>query len=109
MKLLTFKVSLKIFLLLLILNILGIILLTSAGAKTTSVSFGASPATIGNQYLLPGSEFTQDIVLSRSEPDTETVAEFVVDAPEIESWLIFQPGKTVTMPKGEQRVKAKLM
>ncbi|HLD03358.1 MAG TPA: hypothetical protein VJC17_01150 [Candidatus Dojkabacteria bacterium] len=112
MKLVQINLSLKIvliFLSLLILNILGIVLLNNVHAQTTSVSFGASPATISNQFLLPGSEFTQDIVLSRSQPDTETVAEFVVDAPEIESWLIFQPDKTVTMPKGEQRVKAKLM
>lgn len=67
-------------------------------------SFGVSPSQVVNDHLLSGSHFEQDIIISRATPGEELRAEVTVDAPEIESWFSFSPGKEFSLPKGEQRV-----
>jgi hypothetical protein len=75
--------------------------------QDSSSSLGVSPPYINNQNLLPGNTFIQEFVFSRSNPDSNATAVIEFDSEELASWIKFEPGLEIKMPKGESRVNVK--
>jgi len=73
-------------------------------ADSIFAGFGVSPPYVISDRLYPGAHFEQEIVLSRGNPNEELEAKITVDAPEIEDWFNFKPGKEFLLPKGQQQV-----
>lgn len=67
--------------------------------------FGITPPYVDNQALRPGSEYTQEIIIVRSDPVEDLQAELSLSLPGIESWFSFDRGMSFTLPKGESQTK----
>lgn len=67
--------------------------------------FGITPPYVHNETLRPGSEFTQEIIIVRSDPVEDLDAELTLNLPGIESWFSFDRGLKFSLPKGESQVK----
>jgi hypothetical protein len=80
------------------------IFITLFWATTAGAGFGISPPYVINDRLYPGAHYEQKIVLSRGDPNEDLKAEITIDAPEIENWFSFVPGKEFLLPKGQQQV-----
>ncbi len=66
--------------------------------------FGISPPYVQSDKLTPGAHYEQRINLLRSSADSVLVANLIVDAPEIESWISFDKGIEFELPKNVYRV-----
>lgn len=75
-------------------------------SHAASNSLGISPPSIRNSMLLPGSKYEQEIVLSRSQPESTAIANITLEG-DLAEWITFSPSNQVTMPQGEQRVTIK--
>lgn len=75
-------------------------------SKAASNSLGISPPSIRNTMLIPGSRYEQEIVLSRSQPDSMAIANITLEG-DLAKWITFSPSNQITMPQGEQRVTIK--
>jgi hypothetical protein len=84
--------------------VLAIILVILFSANVVFAGFGISPPYVISDRLYPGAHFEQKIVLSRGDPKEDLKAKITIDAPEIESWFSFEPGKEFLLPKGSQQV-----
>jgi len=87
-----------------VLFVLIIVLFVLFNADTISAGFGISPPYVISDRLYPGAHFEQEIVLSRGDPKEDLEAKITIDAPEIEDWFDFNPGKEFLLPKGQQQV-----
>ncbi len=67
--------------------------------------FGITPPYVHNDTLRPGSEYTQEIVIVRSDPVEDLNAELALNLPAIEGWFSFDRGMKFILPKGESQVK----
>jgi hypothetical protein len=67
--------------------------------------FGITPPYVRNETLRPGSEYTQEIIIVRSDPVEDLNAELTMNLPGIESWFSSDKGTKFTLPKGESQVK----
>jgi len=67
--------------------------------------FGITPPYVRSETLRPGSEFSQEIIIVRSDPVEDLSAELTLNVPGIESWFSFDKGLKFTLPKGESQVK----
>jgi hypothetical protein len=81
-----------------------ILILFLSWAACARAGFGVSPPLIQNHQLTPGSTYSQEIMLLRSEADDELKAEINIDAPDIASWISLDQGNSFIMPKGEYQV-----
>jgi hypothetical protein len=85
--------------------VLSILLLPQLSSAASN-SLGISPPSIRNTMLLPGSRYEQEIVLSRSEPESMAIANITLEG-DLADWISFSPSNQITMPQGEQRVTIK--
>lgn len=76
-----------------------------ASANVAFAGFGITPPYVHNETLRPGSEYTQEIVIVRSDPVEDLNAEIGLNLPAIESWFSFDRGQKFVLPKGESQVK----
>lgn len=74
-------------------------------AETAFAGFGITPPYVRNNVLRPGSEFTQEIVVVRSDPVEDLNAEITINIPGIEQWFTIDKGLQFSLPKGEKTVK----
>ena len=84
-----------------ILFVIGVLLLWAMCADTASAAFGITPPYVRNNTLRPGSEYTQEIIIVRSDPVEDLNAELALNLPGIESWFSFDRGLKFVLPKGE--------
>lgn len=71
--------------------------------------FGISPAGITNTSLKKGTQYIQEMIISRSDPDEELIAIIQPDLGEMNGWVTFEPSMNVLLPIGEQRVPIKVI
>lgn len=89
----------------------GLLLLASAAflygamVHVAFAGFGITPPYVHNDTLRRGSDFTQEIVIVRSDPVEDLNAELTLNLPAIESWFSFDKGMKFLLPKGESQVK----
>jgi hypothetical protein len=89
----------------------GILLFASAAflygtmVNVAFAGFGITPPYVHNDTLRRGSEFTQEIVIVRSDPIEDLNAELALNLPAVESWFSFDKGMKFLLPKGESQVK----
>ena len=74
-------------------------------ANIAFAGFGITPPYVRNETLRPGSDFTQEIIIVRSDPVEDLNAELTMNLPGIESWFSTDKGTKFTLPKGESQVK----
>lgn len=74
-------------------------------ANLAFAGFGITPPYVHNETLRPGSEYTQEIIIVRSDPVEDLNAELGLNLPAIESWFSFDRGMKFVLPKGESQVK----
>lgn len=87
----------------LVLPIIGVSSVVSL-AQSSGSSIGVSPPYITNENLLPGSSFSQKIVISRVKPTNDARAEIKLDIEEpAKNWITFSKGLSFNLPSGEQR------
>lgn len=70
--------------------------------------FGITPPYVHNETLRPGSDFTQEIIVVRSDPTDDLNAELTVNTPGFESWISSDRGLKFLLPKGESQVRLKI-
>lgn len=76
-------------------------------ANAALAGFGITPPYVRNETLRPGSDFSQEIIIVRSEPQEDLNAELTLNTPGFESWINSDRGLKFTLPKGETQVKIK--
>lgn len=79
------------------------------GSTRVYAGFGISPAGIKNEEIKPGTQYIQDMIISRSDPDEDLVAVIQPDLGELNNWVTFEPGTRINLPKGEQRVSMRVI
>jgi hypothetical protein len=67
--------------------------------------FGITPPYVRNDALRPGSEYTQEIIIVRSDPVEDLNAELTLNLPGIEDWFSFDRGMRFILPRGESQVR----
>ncbi len=67
--------------------------------------FGITPPYVRNDTLRQGSEYTQEIIIVRSDPVEDLNAELTMNLPGLESWFSTDRGTKFILPKGESQVK----
>jgi hypothetical protein len=80
------------------------VLFVSIGASFAEASFGITPPYVKNTSLVRNSQYEQQILLVRGDPNSAQIAEITVDAPEIASWIQIVEGDRISLPQGEQKV-----
>jgi len=74
-------------------------------AHVAFAGFGITPPYVHNDTLRPGSEYTQEIIIVRSDPVEDLDAELTLNVPGIEQWFSIDRGIKFILPKGESQVK----
>jgi hypothetical protein len=74
-------------------------------ASTAQAGFGITPPYVRNNVLRPGAEFTQEVIIVRSDPIEDLNAEITINVPGIEQWFTIDKGLQFVLPKGEKTVK----
>jgi hypothetical protein len=77
--------------------------------EVVHAGFGISPAGITNTSLKKGTQYIQEMTISRSDPDEELIAIIQPDLGEMNGWVTFEPSMNVTLPVGEQRVPIRVI
>ena len=65
--------------------------------KLVYAGFGISPPYVKNNQLFPGSSYTQEIILLRSDAEEDLQADISVNAPEIKDWITIDKGNHPTI------------
>jgi hypothetical protein len=81
------------------------LLLWAGFADIAFAGFGITPPYVRNDTLRPGSEYTQEIIIVRSDPVEDLNAELTMNLPGIESWFSTDKGTKFILAKGESQVK----
>lgn len=81
------------------------VLLWAGFADIALAGFGITPPYVRNDTLRPGSEYTQEIIIVRSDPVEDLNAELTMNLPGIESWFSTDKGTKFILAKGESQVK----
>jgi hypothetical protein len=81
------------------------LLLWAGFADIAFAGFGITPPYVRNDTLRPGSEYTQEIIIVRSDPVEDLNAELTMNLPGIESWFSTDKGTKFILTKGESQVK----
>lgn len=74
------------------------------GIEIARAGFGITPPYVRNTSLTRNSTYEQQILLVRGNPDVPLKAEITLDAPEIQDWIEIVEGKSIPLPRGEQKV-----
>lgn len=74
-------------------------------AQQALAGFGITPPYVRNDTLRPGSEYTQEIIIVRSDPVEDLNAEITMYTPGIETWFSVDRGVKFVLPKGETQVR----
>lgn len=74
-------------------------------AHLAYAGFGITPPYVRNDALRPGSEYTQEIIIVRSDPVEDLDAELTLNTPGITEWFSVDRGMKFVLPKGESQVK----
>lgn len=69
-------------------------------AGVAYAGFGITPPYVKNQRLTRGSEFTQQIMLVRSDPVDDLSVTITSNLPGFEQWVSIDKGTSFTIPKG---------
>ena len=88
-----------------ILFLFGTILLWGGLTNVAFAGFGITPPYVRNETLRQGSEYTQEIIIVRSDPVEDLNAELTYNLPGYESWFSSDRGTKFILPKGESQVK----
>jgi hypothetical protein len=91
-----------------IFTIAGALLLWLLQTNVALAGFGITPPYVRNETLRPGSDFSQEIIIVRSDPDEDLNAELTLNTPGFESWLTSDRGLKFLLPKGENQVKMRM-
>jgi hypothetical protein len=83
----------------------GIMFFWLMQAQTALAGFGITPPYVRNETLRPGSDFNQEIIIVRSEPEEDLKAELTVNTPGFESWITSDRGNSFVLPGGETQTK----
>ncbi len=83
---------------------LFMLLLFVANTHVVYAGFGISPPYLNNERLTRGSNFQQQIVLVRSDPDTDLNVEITMNVPGAQDWIAVDKGLKFVMHKGETQV-----
>ncbi len=86
----------------------GVLLSWLGGANIALAGFGITPPYVRNETLRPGSDFSQEIVIVRSDPEEDLNAELTVNTPGFDSWISSDRGLKFPLPKGESQVKMRI-
>lgn len=70
----------------------------------SEAGFGITPPYVSNTSLTRNSTYEQQILLVRSDTNSEQIAEISVDAPEIQDWIEVVEGDEIQLPRGVQKV-----
>lgn len=89
-------------------TIAGALLLWLLQTNVALAGFGITPPYVRNETLRPGSDFSQEIIIVRSDPDEDLNAELTLNTPGFESWLTSDRGLKFLLPKGENQVKMRV-
>jgi hypothetical protein len=73
-------------------------------ADLAFAGFGITPPYVRNTSLTRNSTYEQQIIMVRSDPNTDLRAEITLDAPDIEGWIEIVEGSVIQLPKGSQKV-----
>lgn len=90
----------QIFMFLLVLAVLFF----CAGVSYVSAGFGITPPYVSNTSLTRNSTYEQQILLVRSDANTDQKAEITIDAPDIQDWIEIVEGDEIKLPNGVQKV-----
>jgi hypothetical protein len=85
--------------------VIFLILIGGGFANVAFAGFGITPPYVHNDTLRPGSEYTQEIIIVRSDPIEDLNAELSLNLPAIEPWFSFDRGLKFVLPRGETQVK----
>jgi hypothetical protein len=81
-----------------------IVMFLVAHPLSAIASFGITPPYVRNTSLTRNSTYEQQILLVRGNPNTDLLAEVVIDAPEIQDWIEIVEGVPIKLPRGEQKI-----
>lgn len=70
----------------------------------SEAGFGITPPYVSNTSLTRNSSYEQQILLVRSDTNSEQIAEISVDALEIQDWIEVVEGDEIELPRGVQKV-----
>lgn len=76
--------------------------------QSVFAGFGIAPSDFINDHLKPGMSYEQEFILSQGDPIEDITVSIEPDLGEMDSWFSFEPGKTFTIPKGQQRFPIKV-
>lgn len=88
-----------------ILFVIGTLLFWGGLTNVAFAGFGITPPYVRNETLRQGSEYTQEIIIVRSDPVEDLNAELTYNLPGYESWFSSDRGTKFILPKGESQVK----
>jgi len=88
-----------------ILFVLVTLLVWGGLTNVAFAGFGITPPYVRNETLRQGSEYTQEIIIVRSDPVEDLNAELTYSLPGYESWFSSDRGTKFILPKGESQVK----
>lgn len=88
-----------------ILFVIGTLLFWGGLTNVAFAGFGITPPYVRNDTLRQGSEYTQEIIIVRSDPVEDLNAELTYNLPGYESWFSSDRGTKFILPKGESQVK----
>src|SRR5437870_10717474 len=74
------------------------------GASQAHAGFGISPPYFKNDSLIRNSNYSQTIVLSRSDPVEDLNVKVIVDIPDANDWITVDKGLSFVMHQGESQV-----
>ena len=88
--------------------IAGALLFWLMQANVALAGFGITPPYVHNETLRPGSDFSQDIIIVRSDPTEDLNAELTLNTPGFDSWISSDRGLKFILPKGQSQVTMKI-
>jgi len=80
------------------------VLFFGTGVTEVFAGFGITPPYVSNTSLTRNSTYEQQILLVRSDANSDQKAEISVDAPAIQDWIEIVEGDEIKLPRGVQKV-----
>lgn len=71
--------------------------------KFVFAGFGISPADFINEYLRPGTSYSKEFTIMRSDTDEDLEITIEPDMGEVNDWLEFKPDRQFVLKKGKAR------
>jgi hypothetical protein len=80
------------------------VLFLGTGVTEVFAGFGITPPYVSNTSLTRNSTYEQQILLVRSDANSDQKAEITLDAPEIQDWIEIVEGDEIKLPRGQQKI-----